>query len=97
MLQAMDATGNDGRDQVCHVRGQIPRKAELLREKDELIRTLHHWQEEAANHVSGLTPRHRKIMELVLGGRSSKASTRSLASANALSRTVALRSCGKQA
>jgi DNA-binding CsgD family transcriptional regulator len=54
------------------LREALAREAALLREKDELIRKLYAWQEEAANHIAGLTPRQRKIMELVLGGRSSK-------------------------
>ena len=54
------------------LREALAREAALLREKDELIRRLYAWREEAANHVAGLTPRQRKIMELVLGGRSSK-------------------------
>jgi DNA-binding CsgD family transcriptional regulator len=54
------------------LREALGREAALLREKDELIRKLYNWREEAANHVAGLTPRQRKIMELVLGGRSSK-------------------------
>jgi two-component system CheB/CheR fusion protein len=54
------------------LREALAREAALLREKDELVRTLYAWREEAANHVAGLTPRQRKIMELVLGGRSSK-------------------------
>jgi two-component system CheB/CheR fusion protein len=54
------------------LREALAREAALLREKDELVRTLYAWREEAANHVAGLTPRQREIMELVLDGRSSK-------------------------
>jgi FixJ family two-component response regulator len=54
------------------LRQALAREAALLREKDELIRKLYSWQEVAANHVAGLTPRQRKIMELVLAGNSSK-------------------------
>jgi DNA-binding CsgD family transcriptional regulator len=54
------------------LREALAREAALLREKDELVRKLYAWREEAANHVGGLTPRQRKIMELVVGGLSSK-------------------------
>jgi DNA-binding CsgD family transcriptional regulator len=54
------------------LREALAREAVLLREKDELVRELYAWREEAANHVAGLTPRQRTVMELVLGGLSSR-------------------------
>jgi DNA-binding CsgD family transcriptional regulator len=57
---------------AIRLREALAREAALLREKDKLVRELYAWREEAANHVAGLTPRQRKIMELVLGGLSSK-------------------------
>jgi DNA-binding NarL/FixJ family response regulator len=48
------------------------REAALLRESDDQIRNLHAWREAAAIHVAGLTPRQRRIMELVLAGHSSE-------------------------
>ena len=54
------------------LRQALAREAALLREKDELIRKMNAWREEAANHVAGLTARQRQILELVLAGHSSK-------------------------
>jgi DNA-binding CsgD family transcriptional regulator len=54
------------------LREALARETALLRENDELICELYAWREEAAIHIAGLSPRQRKIMELVLGGRSSK-------------------------
>jgi DNA-binding CsgD family transcriptional regulator len=68
--QTMES-GDDGLTSI-RLREALAREAALLREKDELIRKLYAWQEEAAKHVAGLTPRERKIMELVLGGHPSK-------------------------
>jgi DNA-binding NarL/FixJ family response regulator len=69
---------DEGELMGIRLREALAREAELLREKDELIRKLYAWREEAANHVAGLTPRQRKIMELVLGGRSSTCITAEL-------------------
>jgi FixJ family two-component response regulator len=63
---------NEDKLTSIRLRKALTRDTTLLREKDELIRKPPHWRGEAANHVSGLTPRQRKIMELVVGGRSSK-------------------------
>ena len=54
-------------------RRQAPaREAALSRESDEPNRKLHASREAAAIHVAGLTPRQRRIMELVLAGHSSE-------------------------
>jgi two-component system CheB/CheR fusion protein len=45
---------------------------ELLRERDELLRELSAWRENAANHVAKLSPRQRQVMDLVLAGHPSK-------------------------
>ena len=50
----------------------LAREEALLRERDELTHKLLAWQETAANHIAGLTPRQREIMELVLAGHPSK-------------------------
>ena len=44
----------------------------LLREKDDLIRTLLAWREGATNDIGNLTPRQRQIMQLVVAGHPSK-------------------------
>jgi|SRR5665213_972639 len=44
----------------------------LREEKDELIRKLVAWREIATNHIAGLTPRQRQIMDLVLARHPSK-------------------------
>lgn len=41
-------------------------------EKDELIRKLVAWREIATNHIAGLTPRQRQIMDMVLAGHPNK-------------------------
>jgi len=48
------------------------REAALLRERDEPNHNLHASRQAAAIHVAGLTPRQRRIMELVLAGHSSE-------------------------
>jgi two-component system, chemotaxis family, CheB/CheR fusion protein len=54
------------------LREALARIEALLGEKNELIRELSAWRENAANHVAGLSPRQRQIMELVVGGQRSK-------------------------
>ena len=46
---------------------------------------------DAANHIAGLTPRQRQVMELVLAGQPSKIIAADLILANAPLRTIALR------
>ncbi len=48
------------------------RKAALRRERDESVSQEHASRHAVAIHVAGLTPRQRRIMELVLAGHSSE-------------------------
>ena len=65
-------TGHDDELTQIRLREALARVEALLREKDELIRELSAWRENAANHVAGLSPRQRQIMELVVAGQRSK-------------------------
>ena len=44
----------------------------LLSEREELLRELSAWRKNAANHVAGLSPRQRQVMDMVLAGHASK-------------------------
>jgi two-component system CheB/CheR fusion protein len=50
----------------------LARVEALLHERDELVHELSAWRENAANHIAGLSPRQRQIMDLVLAGHPSK-------------------------
>jgi DNA-binding CsgD family transcriptional regulator len=54
------------------LRDALAREAVLLRQMDELIRKLSAWRETATNHVAGLTPRERHVMERILAGHPNK-------------------------
>jgi two-component system CheB/CheR fusion protein len=44
----------------------------LLSEREALRRELLAWRKNAANHVAGLSPRQRQVMDMVLAGHASK-------------------------
>ena len=70
-VQAMKAGASDfiekpiGRDELL---ASVERALEQSRDSSKLFA----WRETAANHVAGLTPRQRQIMDLVLAGHPSK-------------------------
>ena len=69
-------TGHEDELTRIRLREALARVEALLREKDELVRELSAWRENAANHVAGLSPRQRQIMELVVAGQRSKRNRR---------------------
>jgi DNA-binding CsgD family transcriptional regulator len=54
------------------LREALARIESLLVERDELIHELAARREGAANHVAGLSPRQRQVMDMVLAGHASK-------------------------
>jgi two-component system CheB/CheR fusion protein len=70
-VQAMKAGASDfiekpvGRGELL---ASVDRALEQSRDSGKRLA----WQESAANHLAGLTPRQRQIMDLVLAGQSSK-------------------------
>jgi two-component system, chemotaxis family, CheB/CheR fusion protein len=66
------AGGYAGEPISVRLREALAQIEALLRERDELIHELAAWRENAANHIAGLSPRQRQVMDLVLAGHPSK-------------------------
>lgn len=70
-VQAMKAGASDfiekpiGRSELLNI---VARALEQSRDSNKLSA----WEESAANHIAGLTPRQRQVMDLVLAGHPSK-------------------------
>ena len=70
-VQAMKAGAADFIDKPIG-RSELLESVERALEQSEDSNKLSAWRETAANHIAGLTPRQRQIMELVLAGHPSK-------------------------
>jgi two-component system CheB/CheR fusion protein len=70
-VQAMKAGAADFIDKPIG-RSELLESVERALAQSEDSNTLSAWRETAANHIAGLTPRQRQIMELVLAGHPSK-------------------------
>jgi two-component system CheB/CheR fusion protein len=66
------ASGHEGGSVKIRLRVALAQIEALLRERDELLHELSAWRENAANHVAGLSPRQRQVMDLVLAGHPNK-------------------------
>jgi two-component system, chemotaxis family, CheB/CheR fusion protein len=70
-VQAMKAGASDFIEKPIS-RGELLACVERALEQSRDSSKLSAWREDAANHVAGLTPRQRQVMEMVLAGHPSK-------------------------
>ncbi len=70
-VQAMKAGASDFIEKPIG-RGELLASVERALEQSRDTNKLSAWRQEAANHIAGLTPRQRQIMDLVLAGHPSK-------------------------